>query len=201
MTCRQLVSLSAFADLCGVNKSQPTRWIERRLIHGNAIVGTGRERRIDVEIAQQQLASRRDLGQTLGNGAKTNVSEAKPAKRAVATKRAIEPEDATPDADPFEADDLDAQSIDYQVQKARLAKAQADAQEMKNAIANGELLKTEEAVQAWSEIVSGARSALLAVPKRLRDLLPGLSASDLAKIDAEIRRALKSLSDGKYVTG
>ena len=69
---------------------------------------------------------------------------------------------------------------------------------MKNAQARGELLKVDEVVHRWSAIVSGARSALLAVPKRLRDVLPDLSPSDLAKVDAEIRRALESLGDGKF---
>lgn len=189
MPDQKLASKSQFADLRGVNPSQVTRWIERGLIGASAIVGEGRSAKIDVELAQRHLASRRDPGQALGNGSRPNATRSK-------APRAMEAVPATPDQD-----DEDPDALDYGVQKARLAKAQADAQEMRNLEAMNKLLQLDEVVQRWSEVTAGVRAALLAVPKRLRDSLPHLSAADLGEVDAEIRRALQDLADGKFATG
>ena len=159
------------------------------MISASAIVGEGRSARIDVELAQRHLASRRDPGQSLGNGSRPKAARSKPRP----TKEAVP-------ATAYQDDD-DPDALDYGVQKARLAKAQADAQEMQNLEAMNKLLQLDDVVQRWSEVTAGVRAALLAVPKRLRDSLPHMSAADLGEVDAEIRRALQDLVDGKIATG
>ncbi|MFE3837908.1 DNA packaging protein [Pseudogemmobacter sonorensis] len=78
-------------------------------------------------------------------------------------------------------------------QRARLAKAQAEAQEMKNLAQRGELVSAAEVERAWADTLRNLRSQLLAVPGRIRARLGHLTATDTAVIDREIRDALAEL--------
>lgn len=68
-----LITRAEFARLCEVSKNWVGQWLDEGKIGGDAVVGTGRDLRIDDDKARAQLRKRRDPGQTLGNGAKTKV--------------------------------------------------------------------------------------------------------------------------------
>ncbi len=80
------------------------------------------------------------------------------------------------------------------VERARLAKEQADAQALKNAEKRGELLPAAEVARIWCDTLRGLRARLLALPSRLRADLPHLSAHDAEVIDREMRTTLRELA-------
>lgn len=87
-------------------------------------------------------------------------------------------------------------ALDLNAEKARLAKEQADGQSMKNAQLRGELVEAEAVAQEWEGIVAEVRSAMLAVPGRLRRRAgSALDAAAIALVDHEIREALEALAD------
>lgn len=87
-------------------------------------------------------------------------------------------------------------NLDLNAEKARLAKEQADGQALKNAQARGELVEAEAVAQAWEGVVAEVRSAMLAVPGRLRRRAgASLDAAALELIDHEIREALTALAN------
>lgn len=85
---------------------------------------------------------------------------------------------------------------DLKAESIRVKRAQADAQELKNAASRGELLEATAVERQWASILRDVRAGLLAVPSRVGAKLPHLTAHDLAEIDREIRRSLERLSDG-----
>jgi phage terminase Nu1 subunit (DNA packaging protein) len=82
-------------------------------------------------------------------------------------------------------------------ERARLAAAQADSQEMKNAVARGELISANETETTWAEIVTMARNAILATPARIAADLPHLTPFDISVVDRHLRDALTRLGGSK----
>lgn len=87
-------------------------------------------------------------------------------------------------------------NLDLNAEKARLAKEQADGQEIKNAQSRGELLLADDVERTWSDACRRLRSEMLAVTGRVR-AATGLEAADAAVLDREIRDALTVLSGGE----
>jgi phage terminase Nu1 subunit (DNA packaging protein) len=86
------------------------------------------------------------------------------------------------------------------IERARLAKAQADAVELKNAAVRGTMLDAGEVEREWSDILRGVRAGMLAVPSRAAQRLPHLSKHDIAEIDAEVRAVLTEIGEGSNKT-
>lgn len=87
-------------------------------------------------------------------------------------------------------------NLDLNAENARLAKERADAQALKNSQTRGELVEAEAVAQTWEGIVAEVRSAMLAVPGRLRRRAgASLDAAAIELIDHEIREALTALAD------
>lgn len=84
--------------------------------------------------------------------------------------------------------------FDLTRERARLAKEQADAQELKNAAFRGDLVQVEEVKREWADVLRTVRAKILAVPSRARQSLAHLTAHDVEKIDGELRRALEELA-------
>lgn len=82
-------------------------------------------------------------------------------------------------------------------ERLRLLTAQADSAEMKAAAQRRELVPAADVEREWSGLLRLVRSGILAVPSRLRQVLPHLAASDVEAIDAELRRALEELADAQ----
>jgi phage terminase Nu1 subunit (DNA packaging protein) len=93
--------------------------------------------------------------------------------------------------------DPDTAKLDYDVEKARLAKEKADAQELKNAETRRELVPVAEVAQAWGRIVTGIRNQFLALPNRLAQMLEttGTTEQRRALIDREVKTILEALAD------
>lgn len=86
--------------------------------------------------------------------------------------------------------------LDLDRERARLAKEQADAQELKNAVTRGELLMAADVERTWTDACRQLRSAMLAVTGRVRAATT-IEAADAAVIDREIRDALTAISGGE----
>jgi phage terminase Nu1 subunit (DNA packaging protein) len=83
--------------------------------------------------------------------------------------------------------------LDLTVQRARLAKEQADSQALKNATQRNEMVPAIEVERGWTTVCRRVRNAMLAVPSRVRQTLPHLTAYDASVIDREVRDALSEL--------
>lgn len=90
----------------------------------------------------------------------------------------------------------EAHSLTLAGERARLARAQADAQEVKNRMIAGELVPAAEVTREWADTLRGLRSQVLAVPSRIRSTLPHLTAQDVAQIDRELRDTLAEMGGG-----
>ena len=73
-----LITKADLARITGVGKSAVSNWIEKGTLHGDALVGSGRNTMIDQDKALAQLRLR-DAGQMGGNGAATRVFQRAPA--------------------------------------------------------------------------------------------------------------------------
>jgi phage terminase Nu1 subunit (DNA packaging protein) len=82
------------------------------------------------------------------------------------------------------------------VERARLAKAQADLAELRAAHLRGSLLDADEVEREWSDVLRMVRAGLLAVPSRAAQRLPHLTPHDIGELDAEVRAALTELGNG-----
>lgn len=100
-----------------------------------------------------------------------------------------------------------AAKLDAAAERARLAREQADNVALKNAILRRDLVPASEVEKEWSGIIRQARAGVLAVPPRLRQLIPTLSP-DVAwtgalveaivnLIDTELRKALEEMAHAK----
>lgn len=86
-------------------------------------------------------------------------------------------------------------------EKTRLARAQADAAEVRNLVLRGELLKASDVEKEWASVLRGVRAGLLAIPARVQQQLPHVAAADIAVLEAELRAALEQLAEGKGSDG
>lgn len=82
------------------------------------------------------------------------------------------------------------------IERGRLARAQAEHVELKNATARRELVSAAEIETEWSGILRTVRAGVLAAPSRCQQRLPHLSAHDVAEIDAELRAVLTEIGQG-----
>jgi hypothetical protein len=65
MSDAAVLSKSQFAKMVSRDASQVTRWLESGKLHGDALIGEGRNARINVPVALRQLNISLDLGQQL----------------------------------------------------------------------------------------------------------------------------------------
>ena len=89
----------------------------------------------------------------------------------------------------------EAETLTLTGERARLARAQAEAVEMKNAQARGELVRAEDVERAWADTLRRVRSRILAVPSRVRQAVE-LQPDAAPAMDRELREALTELGEG-----
>ncbi len=95
----------------------------------------------------------------------------------------------------------EAQILDLTQERARLAREQADGQELKNRQARKELVPASDVEREWSDILRKVRAGIVATTSRVR-ASAGLTAEQAVEMDAELRLALKELgNDNDYPTG
>lgn len=90
-----------------------------------------------------------------------------------------------------------AAAPDASAERVRLLREQADYAALKNAEKRRELVPSSEVEKIWESEWRQLRSAILAAPSRLRQVLPHLATSDIAEIDAELRRILEEFGHGQ----
>lgn len=85
---------------------------------------------------------------------------------------------------------------DLKAEKLRLTRAQADKEETRVKRESGDLVEVAAVTREWANLMRDVRNALLAVPSRCGAALPHLTATDIATLDREIKKALEGLADG-----
>lgn len=95
----------------------------------------------------------------------------------------------------------EGQILDLNQERARLAREQADGQELKNRQLRKELVSASDVEREWSDVLRKVRAGILAVTSRVR-ASAGLSAEQAVEMDSELRLALKDLgNDQDYPPG
>tara|TARA_R110000850_G_scaffold88334_1_gene189736 strand:- start:2 stop:586 length:585 start_codon:yes stop_codon:yes gene_type:complete len=86
---------------------------------------------------------------------------------------------------------------DFQIEKARLTKAQADKAEMEVSELSGDLVQVEDVVDEWQSQLMDMKGKLLSIPSKLATLVAdmGSPAEVQELIDDYIREALLELSN------
>ena len=85
--------------------------------------------------------------------------------------------------------------LELSAERARLAAAQADSQEMKNAAAKRDLLPAGEVERRWIGILTDVRSRMLAVSSRVHQRIAHLTPAEVALVDMEVRAALEEIAN------
>ncbi len=86
---------------------------------------------------------------------------------------------------------------DAAAERLRLLKEQADHAALKNAALRRELVPAAEVEREWAGVLRQVRAGILAVPSRIRQILPGLTAAEVEAVDFELRRVLEEMAVGK----
>lgn len=96
----------------------------------------------------------------------------------------------------------EAETFDLVAERARLAKEQADAQEMKNAQLRGELLVRGEVTAAVQGAFARVRAKLLSLPSKVAPLLIGMdSIADVTEhLRVGVYEALGELSETQVIS-
>ena len=88
-------------------------------------------------------------------------------------------------------------AIDYHHEKARLTRAQAEAQELKNKEMRGEVARVELISFALANVGGQISAILETLPSRIKRLEPRLTSSDLEAIRGEIVKCQNACADIK----
>ena len=86
------------------------------------------------------------------------------------------------------------ETADLSRERARLAKAQSFAQELKNQETEGRLLDRDEVIETSSARIVAAKSKLRAIPKKLRTRIPGFTVAMARMVLEQIDEALTELA-------
>lgn len=86
---------------------------------------------------------------------------------------------------------------DYETERARLTKAQADKTELEAKELRGEMIRAEHVIEAWARMLGAMRARLLSLPQKVAPRARGAMSDEEAAtlIEAEVLEALQELSD------
>ena len=90
----------------------------------------------------------------------------------------------------------DAEVYDLVAERARLAKMQADAQELRNGELRGELMQRADVKQRWASMALSWRERIRSVPVIALSRIPGISKSMARELAELIDATLVELADG-----
>lgn len=87
--------------------------------------------------------------------------------------------------------------LNFQEEKARLTKMQADKAEMEVKELSGELVRVEDMLDAWQEILMDCKGKILSIPSKLATLVVDIDNPGEAQelIEDHLREALEELSE------
>ncbi|MDE0921799.1 terminase small subunit [Aurantimonas coralicida] len=83
-----------------------------------------------------------------------------------------------------------AGSADLETEKIRVQRETADKLELANAATRRELIPAADVEREWASVLRDVRVSMLAIPARVQQRIPHLTAHDIGAIDREIRNAL-----------
>lgn len=89
---------------------------------------------------------------------------------------------------------MDTEELDSERELAMLRKSQRELNELKAAEVRGDVIPQDEAVRAWSSVLTSFRSRILAVPPRMRSRLPDMPDEAYDELSHLLREALDELS-------
>lgn len=89
--------------------------------------------------------------------------------------------------------------LDLVAERTRLAKAQADRQELELAVRRGQLVDSDQVKAGFIGLVTAARNRLLGVPSKAKARVPHLTVRDIEQLEDLIAEALSGLADGDPV--
>ena len=145
-TSGEIVSKGRFAELRNVSPGRVSQWISEGKIKQSALVGEGRNAKIDVAIATLQLRDTLDIGQRTGNGLDTRLDLPAPAPTppvpSMPTVAAPTPAATDPIADQIKQEKLD------QIRRANRRQAEEEAAR------SGKYTDTAETVRQMGSIAS-----------------------------------------------
>ena len=98
------------------------------------------------------------------------------------------------------SDGAEAEGLDLVQERARLAAAQADAQEMRNRLMAGETLMADEVERVLGAVVEATRARLIAIPSKAAPSLVGITSVSVmqARLTELIHEALDDLSATEF---
>lgn len=160
----EVVSKGRFAALRKVSPGRVSQWISEGKIKPSALVGEGRNAKIDVAVATLQLRSSLDVSQSAGNGLATNLDLPLP----VTAPEAAAPAAAAPPAPVVDliAEAIKQQRLD-QLRRANRQKAEEEAAR------SGKYIETADAVRQLGSVASQLMSV---VEGSLTELATAISA-------------------------
>lgn len=201
----EIASKSEFARLSNVSAARVSQWIAEKKIYGEAIVGQGREAKINVAIARAQLRQNLDISQRMGNGLSTQLDGPAPAATTVPATPA--PVDQVPTAQvlPFQRPaptEPVRDPIEEQIKRERLETARRTNRKMaeEEAARNGRYVLADDArrevgkastqflssTEGWLAELASKMAAKFSLPQRdvlhlvrseFRDFRAGLSSA------------------------
>ena len=86
--------------------------------------------------------------------------------------------------------------LDLTDERAKLARAQTETAELKNALARGEQIPADEVREYWAKQVVATKSHLRGIPSRFKSLVPQLTSVEMGELRGLINQALTDLADG-----
>lgn len=86
--------------------------------------------------------------------------------------------------------------IDLALERARLARVQTEAGELKNAVMRRELVPARAVLEHWAQQTVATRTHLRAIPSQLKGAIPHMTADEVVLARKLIDRALSELADG-----
>ncbi len=181
-----LVSIRAYAKHRGVNPTSVLKAIKKGKLL-NAVIGEGKDRRIDREIADKEWVIERATG-----GVKEVVELPKPKKKI----QEGDPEDLDPIADGIENENSKNIGGWY---AARATKEDLSAQllQMKLDEEKERLVDANEIQKLWVTIASSIRTKVLAVPAKMKQRVPEFSNEHYLTLEQVLRETLEDLSQTK----
>jgi phage terminase Nu1 subunit (DNA packaging protein) len=90
--------------------------------------------------------------------------------------------------------------LDLTEERAKLARVQTEAMEIKNATARRELIPADLVIDHWGQQTIATKSHLRSIPHQFKTAVPHLAAEEVELLRALIDRALNELADGLPTT-
>lgn len=167
-TAGEVVSKGRFAELRNVSPGRVSQWISEGKLKPSALVGEGRNAKINVAVATSQLRETLDIGQRTGNGINTSL-DLQPPPAAPASDVANETRNPPPSSPP------PSDAIADQIKQEKLAGLQRENRRRaeEEAARSGKYIEAAEAVRQMGAIAAQMMSM---VEGSLTELATAISA-------------------------